>query len=110
MAGNRDGLRSLAKYSAIPVERFKYVADAHTETIQSVHCGIVYLMAFWSGPSALAFSSLTRLLGELDPGSTLDLIVVDVDGSPELYDMTSDGPESWIAGVGETLWIFEGQI
>jgi hypothetical protein len=35
---------------------------------------------------------------------------VDVDGSPELYTMTSDGPESGIPGAGETLWVSKGPI
>jgi hypothetical protein len=35
MEGNLNGHRSLAKYSALPIERIKYVPDADAETVHS---------------------------------------------------------------------------
>jgi hypothetical protein len=80
MEGNPDGLRSLAKYSKLPVERIKYHADADEGTVWSIGRGILFLMAFWSGPSVQAFAKLTEVLASL-PSHNLELVVVDVDGS-----------------------------
>jgi hypothetical protein len=107
MAGNLEGLRSLAKYSKLPVDRIKYVPDADEATVRSIRRGVLFLMAFWSGPSVQAFANLTEVLARLD-AEVLDLVVVDVDGSPELYEL----PEfkGKIAGAGETAWVRDGKI
>lgn len=107
MGGNPDGLRSLAKYSKLPIERIRYVADADDETVRSIRCGILYLMAFWSGPSVQAFAKLTETVGRL-PADNLELVVVDVDGSPALHEI----PEfkGKVHGAGETAWVMDGRI
>jgi hypothetical protein len=65
-------------------------------------------MAFWSGPSRRAFSQLKRALSLADTEGKLELVVVDRDGCPNLY----DNPywEGGIRGAGETAWIFEGRV
>jgi hypothetical protein len=107
MGGNPDGLRSLAKYSKLPIERIRYVADADLETVRSIRCGLLYLMAFWSGPSVQAFAKLTEIVGRLS-ADNLELVVIDVDGSPDLYEM----PEfkGKVHGAGETAWVKDGRI
>ena len=107
MGGNPDGLRSLAKYSKLPIERIRYVADADVETIRSIRCGILYLMAFWSGYSVQAFAKLTETMRRLN-ADRLELVVVDVDGSPDLYEM----PEfkGKVHGAGETACVKDGKI
>ena len=107
MAGRPDGLRSLAKYSQLPIERIRYVADADVETVRSIRCGILFLMAFWSGPSFRAFTKLTDVMRQLQADG-LELVVVDVDGSPDLYELPEfDGK---IHGAGETAWVKDGKI
>ncbi len=107
MKGNPDGLRSLVKYSKLPVERIKYVADANEDTVLSIGRGILFLMAFWSGPSVMAFAKLTEILAALKTDD-LELVVVDVDGSVDLYEL----PEfkGQISGSGETAWVRQGKI
>jgi hypothetical protein len=107
VAGNPKGLRSLAKYSKLPIERIRYVPDADAATVRSIRQGILFLMAFWSVSSVQAFAKLTEILGRLGAGS-LELVVVDVDGSPELYEL----PEfkGKVHGAGETAWVREGKI
>jgi hypothetical protein len=107
MGGNPDGLRSLVKYAKLPAERIKYVPDADEETIRSIDRGILFLMAFWSGPSVQAFARLTEVLVAL-PAKDLELVVADVDGSPDLYEL----PEfkGQITGSGETAWVRHGNI
>lgn len=107
MDGNPDGLRSLAKYSKLPVERIRYHADADEGTVRSIGRGILFLMAFWSGPSVQAFARLTEVLASL-PSHDLELVVVDVDGSAPLYEL----PEfkGKVSGCGETAWVRDGRI
>lgn len=107
MAGNPNGLRSLTKYSKLPVERIRYDPDAEESSVRSIRRGVLFLMAFWSGPSVQAFAKLTEVLARLD-AEGLELVVVDVDGSPDLYDL----PEfkGKVRGYGETAWVRDGKI
>src|SRR5262249_45128233 len=107
MDGNSDGLRSLTKYSKLPVERIKYYPDADEVAVRSIRRGILFLMALWSGPSVQAFAKLTEVLASL-PSHDLELVVVDVDGSAPLYEL----PEfkGLVSGSGETAWVRDGRI
>ena len=107
MEGNPNGLRSLAKYSRLPIERIKYIADADEGTVRSIGRGILFLMAFWSGPSVMAFAKLTEVLASL-PADDLEIVVVDVDGSPALYELSEF--KGNITGSGETAWVRNGRI
>ena len=108
MNGNPDGLRSLEKYSKLPVERIKYTPDADEMVIREIPRGILFLMAFWSGSSVTAFKQLTEVISRLDQNGTLELVVVDVDGSPALYQV----PEflGRVHGNGEAAWVRNGII
>lgn len=83
------------------------VADADEETVRSIGRGVLFLMAFWSGPAVRAFARLTEVLAAL-PAEDLELVVADVDGSPGLYEL----PEfkGQVTGSGETAWVRHGQI
>ena len=108
MSGNTEGLRSLVKYSKLPIGRVTYLPDADEEIITSIRRGILFLMAFWSGPSVKAFAKLTEVVAKVDKEGALQLVVVDVDGSPALYDV----PEfvEKVHGAGETAWVRDGKI
>ena len=108
MTGNPDGLRSLAKYSTVPIERIDYRPDADETIISGIDRGILFLMAFWSVPSVTAFAKLTEVVARLDPDGELALVVADVDGSAALYEV----PEflGKVHGAGETAWIRGGKI
>jgi hypothetical protein len=107
MAGNPNGIHTLAKFSKLPVGRIRYVPDADLATVWSIHRRILFLMAFWSGPSIKGFARQTEVLAHLD-AEALELVVVDVDGSPDLYEL----PEfkGKVAGAGETAWVRDGKI
>lgn len=108
MTGNPHGLRSLAKYSKLPIERIDYRPDADETNIAEIERGILFLMAFWSGPSVTAFKKLTEAVARIDTEGELELVVVDVDGSPALYKV----PEflGKVHGKGETAWVRDGKI
>jgi hypothetical protein len=106
--GNAQGLLSLAKYSRLPIDRIDYRPEADATVIGSMDRGILYFMAFWSGPSISAFRTLTEVVARLDKSGALKFVVVDVDGSPTLYEV----PElrGKIHGAGEAAWIRKGKI
>lgn len=107
MNGKPDGLRSLAKWSSIPLERIRYVPDADAEIVQSIERGVLFLMAFWSGGALQAFAALTEVLSRL-AADELEVVVVDVDGSSDLYHVPEF--EGKVHGWGETAWIRNGKI
>jgi hypothetical protein len=65
-------------------------------------------MAFWSGTSRQAFAELKRSLETKDPEGRLELVVVDTDGCPSLYEL----PEfvGRLHGHGEAAWVLGGKI
>jgi hypothetical protein len=108
MNGNPHGLRSLAKYSKLPIERISYFPDADDNVIRGIERGILFLMAFWSGPSITAFAQITEVISRLDKGRALQLAVVDVDGSTPLYELPEFAGR--IHGAGESGWVRDGSI
>jgi len=92
----------------LAVRRFRFVEEADRSIVGTVRCGVLFVMAFWSGSARQAFAELKRVLAEVDPEGNLELVVVDTDGCPDLYDM----PEflGKIHGAGETAWIKQGRI
>jgi hypothetical protein len=108
MTGNPDRLIKLAKMSKLPADRIRYVPDAGEEFIRSSHRVVLFLMAFWSGPARQAFVALTETIAKLDIENRLELVVVDVDGSPELYEAAEF--EGKVHGYGEKAWIRDRKI
>ena len=108
MRGNQDGLRALANYTNLPVERIKYFPEADESIINSIQQGILFLMAFWSGTSVRAFARLAEVIAKPEEFGTIDFVAVDIDGSHFLYEI----PEflGKVHGNGETAWIRNGQI
>lgn len=106
--GNAQGLLSLTKYSQLPIDRMDYRQEADATVIGSIDRGILYFMAFWSGSSITSFRTLTEVVAQLDKAGALNFVVVDVDGSPSLYEV----PElrGKIHGAGEVAWIRKGKI
>src|SRR5436190_22434543 len=95
-------IRVLVEHSALPSSRFRYVPRADEQTIQCIRLGILFIMAFWSGPSLAAFRLLTEAVARMDPDGHLEIIVADIDESTTLFKL----PEftGMPTGVGETAW------
>jgi hypothetical protein len=108
MNGNPDGLRSLAKYSKLPVERIRYFPDADERVVRAITRGVLFQMAFWSGPAVQAFAKLTEVIATLDPGGRIELVVVDIDGSEALSAVSEF--LGGVRGAGETAWVCNGSV
>jgi uncharacterized protein (TIGR02996 family) len=63
---NPERLSILAKLSKLPGQRIRLVPNADASTIQSIHRGVLFLMAFWSGSARQAFVKLTETLDSVD--------------------------------------------
>jgi len=89
-------------------KRTRFYSEADRAIIETIQCGVLFIMAFWSGPARLAFAELKRALEAVDPGGRLELVVVDTDGCPELYELPEFAGK--LAGAGEAAWVQGGQI
>ena len=106
--GNPDGMLSLAKSSKIPIERIWYLPDSTPSVIDEINCGILFVMAFWSGPSVNAFHQLTEILSRLDPDGSLEFVVIDTDGAEAFCEHPAFKDK--LSGAGEVAWIKDGVI
>jgi hypothetical protein len=90
------------------VKRTRFYSEADQSIVRTIRCGILFVMAFWSGTSRLAFAELIRSLETHDPNCRLELVVVDTDGCSSLYEL----PEfvGKLHGHGEAAWVLGGKI
>ncbi|OAI51449.1 hypothetical protein AYO44_17115 [Planctomycetaceae bacterium SCGC AG-212-F19] len=73
-----------------------------------MYCGVFFVDAVWSGGSRQSLNALTDTLGRLDPDGRLELVVVNIDESPgvfELFEFTQP-----LGGWGEAAWVTNGKI
>lgn len=100
-------LQWLTKMSKRSMDQVTYLPNADAEIIESIECGVFFLMAFWSGGAAKAFTELSKVLATPETES-LECVVADVDGSPSLYEV----PEfkGNVHGWGEAAWVYRGKI
>lgn len=108
-----DYLRSLGPIPVSHRDKLRFYQEANRTILRSIRVGVLFVMAFWSGPARLAFADLKKALSAVDPGGSMELVVVDADGCPDLYEsdaMSSHFPGCGLSGAGETAWIFDGVI
>jgi hypothetical protein len=89
-------------------KRTRFYSEADQSIVGTIRCGVLFVMAFWSGTSRLAFAELKRSLEANDREGRLELIVVDTDGCPSLCEL----PEfvGKLHGHGEAAWVLGGEI
>jgi hypothetical protein len=88
--------------------RVRYLAEADRAVIPTVHCGILFVMAFWSGTAYQSFARLKQVLSRLDPGGRLEDVVVDTDGCLNLHEVPELAGK--LHGNGEAAWISAGRV
>ena len=77
----------------------RYFPEADETIIGGIERGILFLMAFWSGPSVKTFASITKEVLRFDTSHALEFVVVDSDGSPALYEMPEFLGQIWNRAV-----------
>ena len=103
-----DGAAIVNKYCDAIADRVRFDADLSQTLLADLSCAIVFVNAFWSGPSMLSLTRLAHLLADVDPDGSIQLVVCDIDYIPDL----SDAPWGLITtgGIGEMLWVSKGVI
>ena len=108
MEDDLDRMGILDRNSPLPRSRIRFLAEADGSVVDQIACGVLFVMAFWSGPSHQAYRKLTEVLAALDPEGRLEFVVVDTDGCPALYDQAQFIGR--MSGAGETAWVRDGRI
>jgi hypothetical protein len=89
-------------------KRTRFYSEADRAVVDTIRCGVLFVMAFWSGTARRAFKQLKCVLEEVDPEGKLELVVVDADGCPEIYALPDFVGK--MHGAGETAWVRDGQL
>lgn len=105
-------LKSLAAKCGLPEHRLRFCVHADETVFSTVEYGIVFIMAFWSGPANLALQLLGETIRHLDLEERLELVILDTDGVPRLYNHPpfGDDQSTKLGGYGEAAWIRNGCI
>ena len=108
MAESFDPLKALGELPASHAARTRFLPTADRSVFGTIRLGVLFIMAWWSGPSRQGFVKLKQVLAALDPGGRLELVVVDTDGCPDLYEC----PEfvGQLHGWGEVAWVRGGRV
>jgi hypothetical protein len=103
-----DHVKALGELPVSHAGRTRFLAEADRSVIGPIRLGVLFVMAFWSGPSRQGFAKLKDVLAAHDPGGRLEVVVVDTDGCPDLC----DAPEfaGQLHGWGEVAWIRDGRV
>lgn len=84
-------------------------ASAQTEEVP-LQRGVLFLMAFWSGPAKMAFANVCRIFSEVGLPEDFAFRILDVDGlGRSLAEILSQYPVE-MGGWGEAYWYRDGKI
>jgi len=106
MPGNPDGFKRLITAGSPLAKRIRYLPDSDPPVIQTIRCGVLFVMAWWSGSSRIAWATMKKTLAEMDPTGQLEIVVIDIDGMVG-FEATNLGPTQH--GCGETTWVSDGK-
>ena len=109
LANLMDAADPLSRYNS-GYTRYDFRQSSDIEAL-NINCGLLLLMAFWSGPSAMALQTICRAFSQASIPAPFCFRVLDVDGVPRPV------IEELIAraglashGYGEGYWFRGGQI
>jgi hypothetical protein len=108
-----DPILALGTVPPSHLARLRYLPEADRTVLDSVRLGVIFIMAFWSGPARMAFAHLKRVLSVEDPSGKLELVVIDTDGCSDLYESQEVAGRfhgGGLSGAGETAWVLNGRV
>ena len=108
MSESFDRMAALGEMPPTLSVRLRFLPEADRSVIANIRCGVLYVMAFWSGPAQSAFAELKRALTIEDEAGVLELIVIDIDDCPDLEDQPEFAGK--LRGWGEAAWVKDGVI
>lgn len=114
LGGNPAGHHHFLKHYPDLCDRLVYLPGATPEVIALVRCGVVFLMAWWSGPARQAFAALVNAVRRGDLGGRVLIVVIDIDGVDESFNSPFEshphaGYVRLVSGAGEASWVIRGR-
>jgi hypothetical protein len=103
-----DRIKALGPIPESHADRFRFMPTADRLVVGTIQCGVIFIMAFWSGPARQRFAHLKQVLETVDHTGKLELVVVDTDGCDDLH--CSPDFNGLCHGWGEVAWIYDGQV
>ena len=103
---NIDPVESISPLVEPIADRVHFLPEPTIDTVSSIRCGVVFVIAFWSGPARSALATFCKTLDRVDVSRAIHVYVVDTDAVPESL-------ANWlqldaISGMGEIFWICRG--
>lgn len=107
LSGSR--LKLLQRCSGELFDRLEILSISDSSTAVMSR-GVLFLMAFWSGPAVLGLANLCDVLKETGLPHDFTLRILDIDGASNvlLDHLSGQGPV--IGGNAEAYWFREGDI
>jgi hypothetical protein len=103
--GEQEGLAKLVGGDPHLADRVRYFPISTPAVIERMGFGIVFVMAWWSGPARSYWVALKEFLTALDSEGKLEVAVLDIDGMKD-FERSTVGPT--IRGAGELAWVRDG--
>lgn len=103
-----DPVKALGEFPAAHAGRLRFVSEADRSVFGTISLGVLFVMAWWSGPGRQGFLHLKQVLAALDPGGQLEIVVVDTDKCPDLYECQEFAGQ--LHGWGEVAWVRDGRV
>lgn len=108
MSESFDFIRGLGELPPSHLGRVRFLPTADRSVFGTIRFGVLFVMAWWSGPARQGFARFKQVLADLDPHGRLELIVVDTDGCPDLYECPELAGQ--LHGWGEVAWVRDGRV
>ena len=110
MPVNFDIRPMVQQHSKLPVDRLRVANRFEDVRLSTIHRGIIFVVAAWSGPAILALKRFTQVLADL-PTDTLDVVILDTDCLTADATTRLFGTSGFRAGgYGETIWVKDGAV
>lgn len=109
MQGNPDGAEILQRLAGSRTPHWQYYANADASLLTDIDTGLLFLMAFWSGPAKQSFSRLTAAL-EAFTEDQVSLTVIDVDGAGDLGQVAGLQQIACLYGTGELVLVRQARV
>ena len=90
-------------------DRVEYVPSPQSSLVDEISLGVLFIMAFWSGPSRQGFHKLISAIAKYDSDGQLRIVVADIDGMQQFHE-TAHFDAVELGGWGETFWVKDGKV
>lgn len=108
MPGAQDGLQLLREYSGDTFSAYEFVPNAEEADLRLTN-GLVFLIAFWSGPSIFGFKNICAALTTVALPRGFVFRVLDWDGAEQFIEQFQHKGIS-VGGNAEALWYKNGTV